>query len=82
MISFEVNVSPVEFIKHLNIPAYAPSLGGVESLIILPSKTSHAGLTIEEKVKTGIKENLIRLSVGIENTDDLISDIEQAFNCC
>jgi len=80
MISFEVNVSPERFIKQLKIPAYAPSLGGVESLIILPVKTSHAGLTDEEKAKTGIKDNLIRLSVGIENTDDLIEDFQQALN--
>jgi cystathionine beta-lyase/cystathionine gamma-synthase len=80
MISFEVNVPPEKFIKQLKIPAYAPSLGGVESLIILPSKTSHAGLTGEEKAKTGIRENLIRLSVGIESSEDLIEDLELAFN--
>jgi cystathionine beta-lyase/cystathionine gamma-synthase len=82
MISFEVNIPPEKFIKQLKIPAYAPSLGGVESLIILPSKTSHAGLTDEEKAKSGIKDNLIRLSVGIESTEDLLSDFEQAFINC
>lgn len=80
MISFEVDVPSQEFIKKLAIPAYAPSLGGVESLIILPAKTSHAGLTSEEREKVGIKDNLIRLSVGIESTDDIIEDIRGAFD--
>jgi len=80
MISFELKIPAESFIKNLNIPAYAPSLGGVESLIILPAKTSHAGLTIEEREKSGISENLVRLSVGIESTDDLIDDFKQAFD--
>ncbi|HEY3250311.1 MAG TPA: aminotransferase class I/II-fold pyridoxal phosphate-dependent enzyme [Ignavibacteria bacterium] len=79
MISFEVNVPPEKFIKNLEIPAYAPSLGGAESLIILPAKTSHAGLTDEERKKTRINDNLIRLSVGVESTEDIIDDIKQAF---
>jgi cystathionine beta-lyase/cystathionine gamma-synthase len=80
MISFELNHSAERFIKYLSIPAYAPSLGGVESLIILPAKTSHAGLSDEERKKAGIEDNLIRLSVGIESTDDLIEDLSQAFD--
>jgi cystathionine beta-lyase/cystathionine gamma-synthase len=80
MISFELNHSAERFIKYLSIPAYAPSLGGVESLIILPAKTSHAGLSDEERKKAGIEYNLIRLSVGIESTDDLIEDLSQAFD--
>lgn len=82
MISFELN-GPVELaeklINALELPTYAPSLGGVETLIILPSKTSHAGLTKEEKQALGIRDSLIRLSVGIENTDDLTEDFHQAF---
>ncbi len=81
MISFEIAGgldSAEKFIKNLRIPIYAPSLGGVESLIILPSKTSHAGLTDEEKRSSGITDGLIRLSVGIENTQDLINDIDTA----
>ena len=80
MISFELNHPPEDFIKHLKIPVYAPSLGGVGSLIILPSKTSHAGLTVEEREKAGIGENLVRFSVGIESTEDLIDDFKQAFD--
>ena len=80
MISFELIIPAEEFIKHLKIPSYAPSLGGVESLIILPAKTSHAGLSQDEREKIGISDNLIRLSVGIESTDDLIDDLNQAFD--
>src|SRR4030095_16032183 len=83
MISFELKGptgSAEKLINKLMIPNYAPSLGGVETLIILPSKTSHTGLTIEEKRTLGISEGLIRLSVGIENTDDLIDDFRQALH--
>ena len=69
-----------KLIKSLSIPSYAPSLGGVETLIILPSKTSHTGLTEEEKAAVGISDKLIRLSVGIENTDDLIEDFRQGLS--
>jgi len=79
MISFEIDHPAEAFIKNLKIPAYAPSLGGVESLIIMPAKTSHSGLSFEERKKAGIVENLIRFSIGIESTEDLIEDIEQAF---
>ena len=81
MISFEISGksgAPEKFIKNLKIPVYAPSLGGVESLVILPSKTSHAGLTETERKAQGITPGLIRLSVGIENTNDLIEDLDNA----
>lgn len=80
MISFEVKMAPEKFIKRLKIPAYAPSLGGVESLIILPARTSHAGLSKQERENIGIGDNLVRLSVGIESADDLIDDIKQAID--
>jgi cystathionine beta-lyase/cystathionine gamma-synthase len=56
----------------------APSLGGVESLVSIPVLTSHLTVAPEERRKTGITEQLIRLSVGIENIDDLIADLEHA----
>jgi cystathionine beta-lyase/cystathionine gamma-synthase len=56
----------------------APSLGGVESLVSIPVLTSHAMISAEHRQKMGVTEQLIRLSVGIENTDDLIADLEQA----
>ena len=56
----------------------APSLGGVDSLVSIPVLTSHAMIPAEQRRKMGISEQLIRLSVGIENADDLIADLEQA----
>ncbi|MBI4850342.1 MAG: aminotransferase class I/II-fold pyridoxal phosphate-dependent enzyme [Acidobacteria bacterium] len=81
MMSFELKGGvevTTKFIKNLTIPVKAPSLGGVETLVTLPSKTSHAGLSKEDREKIGISDSLIRLSVGIEATEDLILDFEQA----
>ena len=66
------------FMQHLTIPILAPSLGGVESLATRPAATSHVDLTPEERQHMGITDGLIRISVGIETTDDLIADFEQA----
>jgi cystathionine beta-lyase/cystathionine gamma-synthase len=57
----------------------APSLGGVDSLVTIPVVTSHAMIRAEERAKMGVTEQLVRLSVGIENVDDLIADLERAF---
>lgn len=81
MLSFELGVSPEKltgFLKSLRIIQPALSLGGVESLICSPAATSHISLSAEERLAIGIKENLLRLSAGIEHIDDLVSDIEQA----
>jgi cystathionine gamma-synthase len=56
----------------------APSLGGAESLVSIPVLTSHAMIPAEERVKMGVTEQMVRLSVGIENAEDLISDLEHA----
>ncbi|HEY4905660.1 MAG TPA: aminotransferase class I/II-fold pyridoxal phosphate-dependent enzyme [Candidatus Sulfotelmatobacter sp.] len=56
----------------------APSLGGVESLVSIPVLTSHAMIRPEQREKMGVTEQMIRLSVGIENADDLIADLEHA----
>ena len=64
--------------RRLNIPITAPSLGGVETLITRPAVTSHSGLTPDERKHLGISDALIRLSVGIEATEDLIEDFQQA----
>jgi cystathionine beta-lyase/cystathionine gamma-synthase len=56
----------------------APSLGSVESLVSIPVLTSHAMISAEDRAKMGVTEQLIRLSVGIENADDLIADLEHA----
>ncbi|HIJ41145.1 MAG TPA: aminotransferase class I/II-fold pyridoxal phosphate-dependent enzyme [Deltaproteobacteria bacterium] len=81
MMSFELTggVEAADaFIHRLTIPISAPSLGGVESLITRPVTTSHAGVSPEDLKKLGISDRLIRLSVGIEATADLIEDFEQA----
>jgi len=58
--------------------ALAESLGGVESLINQPAVMTHASLASEERERLGVTENLLRLSVGIEDYDDLQADLEQA----
>jgi hypothetical protein len=61
----------------LHLFTLAPSLGGVDSLVCIPVLTSHAMISAEQRQKMGVTEQLIRLSVGIENADDLIADLEQ-----
>ena len=56
----------------------APSLGGVQTLLTRPATTSHAGLSREERLNAGISDGLIRMSVGIEDTDELIEDLVSA----
>lgn len=81
MISFEVKGGFQEarsFMRNLKVITSATSLGGIESLVTLPLDTSHKSLTREERERAGIRDNLVRLSVGIEESDDLIEDIESA----
>lgn len=67
------------FVKNVKLPVFAVSLGAVESILSYPAKMSHGAMSAEERQKRGISNSLLRLSVGIENIDDLISDISQAF---
>jgi cystathionine gamma-synthase len=62
----------------LRIPQIAPSLGGVETLVEQPALISYFEYSTEEREKVGISDNLVRLSLGIEDTEDLIADLEQA----
>lgn len=62
----------------LKLFALAPSLGGVESLVTQPCTTTHHGLTPEERARRGISDAMLRLSVGLEDADDLIADLNQA----
>lgn len=81
MISFEIKGGFEEvntFIKNLKYFSLAESLGGVESLVSYPSMMTHASIPKEERKRRGINDNLIRLSVGIEDAQDLLEDIEQA----
>ena len=65
-------------VDSVNIPYIAPSLGGVETLIEQPSLMSYYELEPEERLSMGIKDNLVRISTGIEDTNVIISDLEQA----
>jgi len=67
-----------DFIHALKIPYLAPSLGGVESLVSHPAILSYYDLSREERLAIGIKDELVRYAVGIEEADELIADIEQA----
>jgi cystathionine beta-lyase/cystathionine gamma-synthase len=81
MVSFEVEGSGGDarrLTESLRLFTLAPSLGGVDSLVSIPVLTSHAMISAEQRQKMGVTEQLIRLSVGIENADDLIADLEQA----
>lgn len=60
--------------------ALAPSLGGAESLVTQPCTTTHHGLTPEERARRGISDAMLRLSVGLEDPEDLIADLEQALH--
>ncbi len=62
----------------LTLFTLAPSLGGVDSLVTIPLVTSHAMISAEQREKMGVTDQMIRLSVGIENVQDLIADLEQA----
>jgi cystathionine beta-lyase/cystathionine gamma-synthase len=66
------------FLQKTRIPVVAPSLGGVESLLTRPVTTSHAGLSPADRKRLGISDALIRMSVGIEATDELLEDLAQA----
>ena len=81
MLSFEMtgNSTGIDsFFERLRIPIVAPSLGGVETLAIRPAISTHVGLSVRERKDLGIADRLIRLSVGLEATADLIEDLEQA----
>lgn len=82
MMSFELKDDSVDNAKRVlsstKVFALAESLGGVESLINHPASMTHASIPREERIKNGLSDSLIRLSVGIEDADDLINDLNQA----
>lgn len=81
MLSFEINESlnVGDFLKALKMIKPSMSLAGVESTILSPAKTSHALLSAEERKRQNISDGLLRFSVGIEETEDIIADLEEAF---
>jgi cystathionine beta-lyase/cystathionine gamma-synthase len=81
MLSFELR-SGVEaaerLMERVELPVIAPSLGGIDTLLTRPAKTSHRLLSVEERRRIGVTDGLVRMSVGIEATDDLIDDLRRA----
>ncbi len=67
-----------QFIERLQIPYISPSLGGTESLVIQPALMSYYDVAPEERQRLGIRDNLVRLALGLEDSSDLIADLEQA----
>ena len=83
MITFELkgNLQKAKkFLSYLKVFSLAESLGGVESLIELPSIMTHSSLTKKDRESLGITDTMIRVSVGIEDTEDLLNDFKQALN--
>ena len=81
MLAFELGgqaPDPQLFLKNLKLITPALSLGGVETIICAPATTSHQKITDAERAELGITDSLLRLSVGIEDADDIIADIDRA----
>jgi cystathionine beta-lyase/cystathionine gamma-synthase len=81
MLSFELkgSVDAADgFIRHTNLPIAAPSLGGVETLVTRPALTSHAGMSAQDRRRLGIADGLVRVSIGIEATEEIIEDFDRA----
>jgi cystathionine beta-lyase len=67
-------------LENMRLAAFAVSLGGVESIISYPAKMSHAAMPVEEREARGITDSLVRLSVGLEDVEDLIDDLDRVIN--
>jgi methionine-gamma-lyase len=81
MISFELRggiESGRKLMDHVQLATLAVSLGGVESLIEHPASMTHAGVSPDDRLKAGISDGLVRYSVGIEDVENIISDLDQA----
>lgn len=82
MLSFSLKDDSIEkatlLMEGVSLFSLAESLGGVESLINHPASMTHASIPKEERMKSGLSDSLIRLSIGVEDADDLIADLEQA----
>jgi cystathionine gamma-synthase len=85
VVSFEIDGTLEQtsaFIDALSIPYIAPSLGGVESLVEQPALMSYYEMSPEERQQLGISDSLVRYAAGIEDTADLLVDVEQALKVC
>lgn len=79
MLSFEAR-DPERFLERVQIPLNAASLGGVESLVVRPARSSHLGMDPAERQRIGITDALVRVSVGVEDPEDLLADFAQALD--
>ena len=70
---------PGHFSRRVKLCSLAESLGGVETLISHPATMTHASVPAEDRARMGITDGLVRISVGIEDVEDLIADLENAF---
>ena len=83
VVSFEIDrdfETTVKFVENLKLCSLASSLGGTETLVTQPVTASHYFVSVEDRKKAGITDQLVRLSLGIEDPEDIIADLEQAFN--
>jgi cystathionine beta-lyase/cystathionine gamma-synthase len=83
VVSFELKGDlnqTIRFVDNLKLALLAPSLGGAETLVSQPSTASHYFMAPDERRKAGISDSLVRLSLGIEDAEDIISDLAQAFD--
>jgi cystathionine beta-lyase/cystathionine gamma-synthase len=81
MLSFEMKgglAAAEKFMCRARLPISAPSLGGVETLMTRPATTSHSGMSPEDRQRLGITDSLLRVSIGIEATEDIVEDFDQA----
>ncbi len=72
------SAAPLRFAERLQLFLHAPSLGGVESLVTILARTSHLDIPRAERLAMGVGDGLVRLSVGIEDVGDLLTDLDQA----
>jgi cystathionine beta-lyase/cystathionine gamma-synthase len=82
VVSFELKCdleTTIKFVDGVRLALLTPSLGGTETLITQPATTSHYKVPREERLKQGITDGFVRLSLGIEDVEDVIADLEQAF---
>jgi cystathionine beta-lyase/cystathionine gamma-synthase len=83
MLSFEVRggaKGAEAFLQRTTLPIVAPSLGGAETLLTRPAQTSHAGMSADERARAGISDALVRMSVGLEATDEIVEDMLRALD--
>ena len=81
MVSFNIKGEEAEafaFLDNLKLIKLAVSLGSTESLAEHPASMTHAGVPLEDRIKYQITDNLVRLSIGVENSEDIIWDLKQA----